>query len=196
MRPTTPHPAQPGIPMPGTRRLALASGLLLPLILVSCTCGRPPAAAIGTAPTAKASKTADAARPAPSATATAASAAQTQQAARMGEAASLVHAYLGALAAGDRTRADAYWRNGHPPPVADDALLRNLPGLQSVQIRNTAPVALDKAVPTGAVEVPVTLRMVSPQGQVMHYVGRYRLARSLDDAGWQISSASVHARVD
>jgi hypothetical protein len=114
----------------------------------------------------------------------------------MSEAASLIHEYLGALAARDLALADARWRGGRPPPVADDALLRNLPELHSMKIRNAAPVPLDEAFPTRSVEVPVTLRLISPQGQARYYDARYRLARTLDDRDWQISSASVYGRVN
>ncbi|KAF1691185.1 hypothetical protein CSC64_09970 [Pseudoxanthomonas koreensis] len=110
-------------------------------------------------------------------------------------AASTLHAYLGALPAGDRSRADAYWSGGRPGSPAGDELLRGIDGLRSMQVRNDPPQALDRESPPRAFEIPVRLRLDTVDGPAQ-VAGSYRLRSTIDGRGWEITSASLHPVLD
>lgn len=104
-----------------------------------------------------------------------------------------LHRYLAALAAADRTTADAGWAGGRVPARSGEADLRTLQGLHTLRIENGTPVALDSAVVPTALEIPVRLR-VSRQGAPLKlYAGWYRMRRAISGDGWEITSASIDA---
>ena len=162
-------------------------------MLTGCSCSRQPdtgngnsAAAVSQAPVEDAARAHD-----PSAPIQAAN----PQAEALTQAADTVHAYLAALAARDRTRADAYWAGGKPPPRVEDSSLRNLDDLHSLRIDSAAPSALDNESPARSVEVPVTLRI--RDGHATYTLnGAYRLRRAITGDGWEITSASLHPALD
>jgi hypothetical protein len=169
--------------------------VLLVLLLGSCSCQRQPdadavaqlpvdAALPGNAP---APETRPAIPDALAATQAAANAAQ--------QAASTLHAYLGALPATDRSRADAYWSGGNPGAPAGDALLRGIADLRGMRIHNDPPQALDRESPPRAFEIPVHLRVETGDG--MHRLqGHYRMRARIDGQGWEITSAALQPQLD
>ena len=110
-------------------------------------------------------------------------------------AAATLHAYLGALPAADRTRADAYWAGGDPGRTPGDAALRAIPGLRSMRIQNAPPVALDRESPPRAYEIPVDLRLDTASGPA-RMRGAYRMRTRIDGRGWEITSASLQPDLD
>lgn len=170
--------------------------VLLLLLLGGCSCQRQPDAdadAVAQLPV-------DAAlqdnAPAPAATATSDALAATQATADAAQqAASTLHAYLGALPATDRSRADAYWSGGNPGAPAGDALLRGIADLRGMRIQNDPPQALDRESPPRAFEIPVHLRVETGGG--MHRLqGHYRMRARIDGQGWEITSATLQPQLD
>ncbi|UWX04764.1 hypothetical protein H1235_06395 [Pseudoxanthomonas sp. NC8] len=111
------------------------------------------------------------------------------------QAASTLHAYLGALPGPDRSRADAYWAGGRPGTPADDALLRDITDLRGMRIRNDRPLALDHESTPRAFEIPVQLRL-DANGRTARVQGTYRLRARVDGQGWEITSASLQPAPD
>lgn len=110
-------------------------------------------------------------------------------------AASTVHGYLHALLESDRSRSDAFWAGGKPPPQPDDAVLRSLEGIRSLRVNNDAGIALDQERPTRALEIPVRLRVSTDDG-VRQLRGWYRVRQRVDGSGWEITSASLQPVLD
>ncbi|UNK56921.1 hypothetical protein MNQ95_12310 [Pseudoxanthomonas daejeonensis] len=181
------------MPNRSSLRLLLPALLVLPLAYWSCQ--RHPAAETPAviAPDAAPSY-AGAATPA-DAGAPGAAAADRATATAAEQAASALHAYLGALPGADRSRADAYWTGGNPGTPAGDALLRGIPDLRSMRILNDAPVALDRQSPPRAFEIPVRLRLETGTGQA-RLQGWYRLRTRIEGQGWEITSASLQPALD
>lgn len=111
------------------------------------------------------------------------------------QAASALHAYLGALPGAERNRADAYWAGANPGTPAGDALLRDLADLRGMRIQNDVPVALDGESPPRAFEIPVHLRLDTGAGGA-RVQGWYRLRARVDGQGWEITSASLQPALD
>ena len=111
------------------------------------------------------------------------------------QAADTVHAYLAALAAKNRSRADAYWAGGKPPPRVENGSLHNLDDLHSLRIDSAAPSALDNESPARSVEVPATLR-IGDGHATCTLNGAYRLRRAITGDGWEITPASLHPTLD
>lgn len=176
--------------IPSSLRLCASLALLLPL--AHCSCQRQP----GADATATVPADAELSVPGPDpARADAASQAANEAAANAANlAVSTLHAYLGALPATDRSRADAFWSGGGPGTPADDALLRDIAGLRSMRILNEAPQALDRESPPRAFEIPVRLRLDTVNGPA-RVEGWYRL-RAGDAQDWKITAASLHTVVD
>ncbi|WDS37390.1 hypothetical protein [Pseudoxanthomonas sp.] len=170
--------------------------LLLSLLLGGCSCSRKPdpETIIGTTATLpQATATAD---PAEAAVGQRQQALRDEQNRNLRQAASMLHAYLGALASGNLETADAMWVGGKPPPAPDDAALRAL-GRYSVRINTDAPRPLDPDVyPSRSLEIPVRLRMSDANGNVRNWDGWYRLRRRIGNDGWEISTASMQPRID
>lgn len=121
---------------------------------------------------------------------------EAEQARTMREAAGVMHSYLGALASGNHSVADAMWVGGRPPPTPDDAALRAL-GPHSMHINTDAPKPLDPdEVPARSLEIPVRLRMSDPDGSVRNWSGWYRVRRKIGNDGWEISTASMRPQID
>lgn len=173
--------------------LRLSASLLLLLPLAHCSCQRQS----GTDTDVAVAVDAELSAPGPEATrADASSQAATQAIANAASlAASTLHAYLGALPGADRGRADAFWSGGRPGAPADDALLRSIEGLRSMQIQNEAPRALDRESPPRAFEIPVRLRLDTANGP-SRVEGLYRLRARIDGQGWEITSAELHPVLD
>lgn len=167
--------------------------VLLVLLLGSCSCQRQPDAdAVAQLPVDAALQD-DAPASAP---ATPEVLAATQAAANAAQlAASTLHAYLGALPATDRSRADAYWSGGNPGAPAGDALLRGIADLRGLRIQNDPPLALDRESPPRAFEIPVRLR-VETGGGVHRLQGHYRMRARIDGQGWEITSAALQPQLD
>lgn len=111
------------------------------------------------------------------------------------QAASTLHAYLGALPGADRSRADAYWAGGGPGSRPDDAVLRGLADLRGMRIQNDPPQALDRESPPRAFEIPVHLRL-DTDGGPGRMQGWYRLRARVDGQGWEITSAELRPVLD
>jgi hypothetical protein len=167
--------------------------VLLVLLLGSCSCQRQPDAETVTQIPVDAALPDNAPAPTP-ATSTALAATQaTANAAQ--QAASTLHAYLGALPASDRSRADGYWSGGNPGAPAGDALLRGIADLRAMRIQNDPPQALDRESPPRTFEIPVRLRVETSDG--MHQLrGHYRLRARIDGQGWEITSAALQPQLD
>ncbi|MET0655395.1 MAG: hypothetical protein ABWY94_07475 [Pseudoxanthomonas sp.] len=164
------------------------------LMLGSCSCGRQP----GVEDVSAAART-DQPAPAPEAMSSAAKSptaeALAKNAANLSQAASTVHAYLAAVAGKNWKTADSYWAGGKAPPRPDDYVVRGIEDLGSMRINNQEPEPLDEEIPTRAVEIPVAL-LVRGGKNVRKIEGWYRLRRKVDDAGWEITSASLRPSLD
>lgn len=102
-----------------------------------------------------------------------------------------VHRYLELLLS-DRANADRMWAGGQPAPQPDDAALRTaLFDAGSLRILTRTAVPLDRETPHHALEIPVDLRMTR-NGAPLRFQGWYRVRRTIDGNGWELSSASVH----
>jgi hypothetical protein len=177
--------------VPSSLRFCASLALLLPL--AHCSCQRQPGADATVAVPVDAELSVPGPEVARAEISQRAAAEATTNAANL--AASTLHAYLGALPAADRSRADAFWSGGAPGTPADDALLRGIEGLRSMHIQNEAPQALDRESPPRAFEVPVRLRLDTATGPV-RVQGWYRLRAKVDGRGWEITSASLDPIVD
>ncbi|WP_454831940.1 hypothetical protein [Pseudoxanthomonas wuyuanensis] len=177
-------------------RLHLGVGVLLLGSLYGCSCApQPPASEAGDGHPASAQQAgADVPGTGPEDAATQAQ--QRAQAEAMSQAVSQLHGYLGAIGAKDWNKADAYWSGGKPPPRPDDYPVRALQDMQALRIRNERPEPLDNDRPSNAIEVPVQLRITLNSGASRELIGWYRLRRKIDGGGWEITSASLHPRID
>lgn len=178
--------------MPHRSSLRLLLPILLVLPLAHCSCQRQPAAETPVTIASEATLSdadAGATPETDAATGTRATASAAEQAA------STLHAYLGALPGADRSRADAYWAGASPGTPAGDALLRGIADLRGMRIQNDAPVALDRESPPRAFEIPVRLRLDTEAGQG-RIQGWYRLRARVDGQGWEITSASLQPALD
>lgn len=169
--------------------------LFATLCLSSCQCHREPAATQRSA-----GATAIDAEPASSAATDDPAVLQAQQANQaqaqaFAAAVSTVHSYLAALPRGEQGDANTFWTGGRPSPVPDDANLRQLQGLDSLRIQTEWPSALDRELPTRAVQVPVKLTARTPEG-TRHFSGWYRLRPRVDGSGWEITSAALQPTLD
>lgn len=171
--------------------------LLATALVAGCSCQRTPTAEEAPAQQAAASTPAHAGAPAGTTDEEQTTAAADAQAARAGignGAASTVHAYLQALLAGGAA-SDRFWTGGKPAPHPDDAGLRSALGdTTALRIFTRQPVALDRETPAHAVEVPVELRL-SDAGGTRNFKGWYRLRRTLDGEGWELTSASLQPQL-
>jgi hypothetical protein len=175
--------------------MRVASIVLLSLLLDGCSCSRKPdpETTLGTTATLPAAATPD---PAQIAAAQRLEALRETQRSNLHEAASTLHRYLGALAGGDLTVANALWVGGKPPPKPDDAALRAM-GRYSAHINTETPKPLDPdQFPSRALEIPVRLRMSDAEGNVRNWNGWYRLRRKIGNDGWEISTASMQPQLD
>lgn len=175
----------------------MKNGALVALLLClsGCQCHRepdPPNEA--EAPAAHAPAAANAASDTQAAQSRAEATAQAHAAA-LAAAVGTVHRYLTFLPGSSRAQADAMWSGGQPPPVPDDANLRQVADIASLRVNNDAPVALDREQPPRAVEVPVRLRLQTQHGE-RRYTGWYRLRTRVDGQGWEITSASLQPALD
>lgn len=109
----------------------------------------------------------------------------------MRDAVSTVHRYLTALGTGDPAKSDPFWSGGRPPRTRNEADLPTLDGLRSLRIENGTPRALDGLPLPEALEIPVTLRAGMKDAPARRYEGYYRLRRTLDKRGWELTSARV-----
>lgn len=168
--------------------------LFATLFLSSCQCHREPDA---DAPQTAGAAAIGAKKTTPSAPAEDAATLQANhaQAQAFAAAVSTVHSYLAALPRGEQGDANTFWTGGRPSPVPDDANLREIQGLDSMRIQTSVPTALDRELPTRAVEVPVTLTARTAQG-TRHFSGWYRLRPRVDGSGWEITSASLQPALD
>lgn len=170
--------------------------LFATLFLSSCQCHREPdAAAQQTAGAAAIEAKSTPSAPAEDAAVLRAKQANQAQAQAFAAAVSAVHSYLAALPRGEQGDANTFWTGGRPSPVPDDANLREVQGLDSMRIQTSVPTALDRELPTRAVEVPVTLTARTAQG-TRHFSGWYRLRPRVDGSGWEITSASLQPALD
>jgi hypothetical protein len=168
--------------------------LALAMLAGSCSCQRDPDA--DATPPEPAAATAEPAQAAPAGSPEAADLeAARRSAALISNAVSGLHSYLGAAAAKDWTKADAFWAGGRPPPRPDDYALRAIEDLRSMRINNDRPVPLDQESPPRALEIPVTLRMRREDG-TRELKGWYRLRRKIDSDDWEITSASLQPTLD
>lgn len=174
-------------------RLLLPALLVLPLAYWSCQRHREAETPVAPAPGPAVGDARDITPP--EAAAADSTAADRGAATAAGQAASTLHAYLGAVPGSDRSRADAYWSGGTPGKPAGDALLRGIPDLRGMRILNDAPVALDRQSPPRAYEIPVNLRLQTGSGQI-RLQGWYRLRARIDGQGWEITSASLQPALD
>lgn len=166
------------------------------LCLPGCQCHRQPDAAGPAAVDAAAANAAPQAVPATEDPAVLqAQKANREQAQALAAAGTTVHSYLAALPRGEGGKADAFWTGGQPAPVPDDANLRQVQDLSSLRIETGIPTALDRELPTRAVEVPVELTARTAQG-VRRFSGWYRLRPRVDGTGWEITSASLQPALD
>lgn len=171
--------------------MKIQPALLLPLLMIGCSCQRTPDDATSAADTTPATRTPPTPQAEPSAEQLAAAAQRAAHARALADAASTVHAYLGALPNSDRTTSDAFWSGGRPAPRPDDANLREITGgLRSMRVENDRPHALDQEQPPRAVEVPVRLR-ISTEAGTQRYSGWYRLRAKVGGDGWELTSASL-----
>lgn len=106
----------------------------------------------------------------------------------------VVRRYLNAVMRGDRAAADAFWSTGRSLG-ADDAALRDLPGLRTLRVETDAPIARDEDQPSRLREVPVRIRAATANG-VQRYKGWYRLRPKPDGSGWEIHAASLQPMLD
>lgn len=109
------------------------------------------------------------------------------------DAVSTVHRYLTALGAGVPAKSDPFWSGGKPPRPRNEADLPGLDGLRSLRIENGAPRALDTLPIPEALEIPVNLRAGMQAAPMRRYQGYYRLRRTLDKQGWELTSARIDA---
>lgn len=105
----------------------------------------------------------------------------------------MVHRYLTALGTGDPAKSDTFWSGGRPPRTRNEADLPTLQGLRSLRIENGTPRPLDSAPLPEALEVPVSLRAGMKDSPARRYSGYYRVRRTLDKQGWEITSARIDA---
>ncbi len=173
--------------------------LILVLLTAGCSCQRTPgddrgdtahdatdAAARATLPASTATEAPPAASASPSKPAT--------LGAEQGAPETAVHRYLELLLS-DRASADRMWTSGKPAPQPDDAALRAaLTDAASLRILTRAAVPLDRETPHRALEIPVDLRM-SKDGAPLRFQGWYRVRRTIEGNGWELSSASVHVNL-
>lgn len=178
--------------------------ILLPLLLVGCSCERHPAAdAPGAAATAasgtagaEAADSTDAATVAPLAPAPLSAVAAGAE-----DEGIVVRHYLNALARGDHAAADAFWSGGRTASHADDAVLRQLLSqpepsrVLSLRMDTEVPIARDQAQPSRLREVPVRIRVMTADGP-LRYQGGYRLQPRPDASGWEIHGASLQPVLD
>jgi hypothetical protein len=175
--------------------MRVASILLLSLLLGGCSCSRKPDPETTIGATA-ALPAAPAPDPAEVAAAQRLEAMREEQRGNLHEAAGTLHRYLGALAGGDLTVANALWVGGRPPPAPDDAALRAM-GRYSAHINTDAPKPLDPdEFPSRSLEIPVRLRISDTEGNVRNWSGWYRLRRKIGNDGWEISTASMQPQLD
>lgn len=147
---------------------------------------------------ATAARTPDAAAPAPQAADALRQDALAREAATAREnairdAVSTLHRYLTALGTGDAAKSDPFWSGGRPPRTRNEADLPALDGLRSLRIENGTPRALDDLALPEALEIPVTLRAGMKDAPGRRYEGYYRLRRTLDKRGWELTSARIDA---
>lgn len=167
--------------------------VVVALLAGGCSCDR--------RPDEQAAATAAPAQPAPEQVFadTAAQASQAEaaelRATAMSEAASTTHAYIAALVAKDRDKADSFWVGGKPPPRPDDYAVRGIEDMSTLRIDNDLPRSLDQESPPRSVEVPVTLR-VRKEGGGYEIKGWYRLRSKVTGDGWEITSASLRPTLD
>lgn len=164
---------------------------LLPLLLGGCSCQRDAGdasrahAAVAAQPNDAASGDALGDIPIPALSAVAAGADSEGR---------VVRHYLNAVMRGDRAAADAFWSTGRSLG-ADDAALRDLPGLRTLRVETDAPIARDEDQPSRLREVPVRIRAATVDG-VQRYKGWYRLRPKPDGSGWEIHAASLQPMLD
>ncbi len=111
------------------------------------------------------------------------------------EAASILHAYLRAVAAKQWSEADGYWTGGKAPSQPGDASVRAAQDLRSMRIQNGSPKPLDQESPARSIEIPVTLHVRETTG-ITEINGWYRMRRKVRDDGWEITSASLQPALD
>lgn len=170
--------------------------LALVALMGGCSCERTPdSQALPAEASAKIETSLPVAADVPTERDTAAAAARADAAIAAASAVSSVHAYLGAVAAKDWKKADAFWTGGKPPPQPDDQALRAVQDLRSMRINNERPTSLDQQTPPQALEIPVTLRVRSESG-IGELKGWYRLRRTIGGKGWEITSASLQPTLD
>lgn len=106
---------------------------------------------------------------------------------------STLHAYLMLLPAQDFEAADAHWASARTD--GSDRILRQAAGLGSMRIDSGRPIPLDRVQPPSALEIPVHLRLQTPQGPA-RLQGHYRLRLREDAQNWEITSASLEPVLD
>lgn len=172
--------------------------LILVLLTAGCSCQRTPTDdPDSSTPTTSATDTGTTAHATTATDATPAPARQADPDTSRGEQTTpemTVHRYLELLMT-DRANADRMWAGGQPAPQPDDAALRSmLVDAGSLRILTRAAVPLDRETPHRALEIPVDLRMTK-DGAPLRYKGWYRVRRTIDGAGWELSSASVQVEL-
>ncbi|MEA9759021.1 hypothetical protein VDF70_08030 [Xanthomonas campestris pv. raphani] len=164
------------------------------LLLAGCSCQRTPEPQAANGSPASATVATTAASPVaserPGAVSTATDPKQALASANYAQASATVHRYLGALPGAARADADALWTGGHPAPVPDDAVLRNIGQIISLRINNDPPIALDQQRPPRLIEVPVQLTVRTTSG-TERLVGAYRLQPRVGSDTWEIYSATL-----